>query len=143
MSKHLGRVYALNPLRDPKLFLLFLSLIVACTTVITFYGWQVLWEWESPLFYSAELILATIGLWSSGRSVRLLSIALCLHISISLGFDMCSEWREYWSAGAGMREAFAQSLSPAWAPLHTTLAITVLIFALTRSKFGKAHPRIS
>jgi hypothetical protein len=124
----------IESLRKPKVILLILSLVAACITVVTFYGWTFLWGWDSPLFYSAELIIAALGLQSSKLLCRLLTMALSLYLITHLSYDMYLEWHEYWVSGAGIRESVLQALYPVWEPVHVALAIAVLFVSAAHLK---------
>jgi hypothetical protein len=142
MLIQLSQCRSVELLQKSKLILLILSLVAACITVVTFYGWTFLWGWDSPLFYSAELIIAALGLQSSKLLCRLLTVALSLYLVIHLSYDMYLEWHEYWVAGDSIQDAILQSLYPVWEPIHVALAVTILFVSAAHLNPHRFAPHI-
>lgn len=117
----------------PESVLLTLSLFAAVTATVTFYDWVSIWGWDSPLTYSVGLFIAALVLCSGKWWGYLLAASLCLLIFYDLSRDMFLEWREYWSADAGFRDATGQALLPLWEPMHAVLSAIIFCYVAFKS----------
>lgn len=110
MTTKSGRLF--NSFQGPESILCALSLAAAATTLLTFYDWAFLWGWNSPLIFSMGLLIATLALYPDKWWGHLLAALLTLLIVYDLSRDMLLEWREYWFAGAGLKDSTGQAPAP-------------------------------
>lgn len=113
--------------------LLTLSLAAAGITIVTFWDWASVWGRDSPLRYSAGLLMAVLVMRLDNLWGNLLAAFLSLLVVCPLSHDMFLEWCEYWFAGAGIKHSVEQALLPIWEPIHAVLAAIIFCSVVIRS----------